>query len=121
MKTWRVVSGIVSIALMFFVVFQSCAAGLSNALEESGEVSGSAGVLLAILMLVGGILSLVLRNKSGKPIISIVIVYVLAALFGYTMAGSFTDLKIWATWCLVCAVIAVISMVKKKEKAPSGE
>ena len=48
MKIWKLVSGILSIVLVLFVLFQSCAAGLGNALEANGEVGGSAGVLLAI-------------------------------------------------------------------------
>ena len=39
MKTWKLVSGIISIVLSVFVVFQSMIAGLANALEESGQVS----------------------------------------------------------------------------------
>jgi hypothetical protein len=43
MKNWKLVSGILSIVLCVFVLFQSCAAGTYNALEANGEVSGSAG------------------------------------------------------------------------------
>ena len=57
MKVWKLVSGILSIVLVGFIIFQSCAAGVSNALEENGEVSGSAGVIVAILILAGGIIS----------------------------------------------------------------
>ena len=38
MKTWKLVSGILSIVLFVLVTFQSCAAGLSNALQENGEI-----------------------------------------------------------------------------------
>ena len=38
MKIWKLVSGILSIVLVLFVLFQSCAAGLGNALEANGEV-----------------------------------------------------------------------------------
>ena len=48
MKTWKLVSGIISIVLSVFVVFQSMIAGLANALEESGQVSGSAGLVVSI-------------------------------------------------------------------------
>ena len=65
MKTWKLVSGILSIVLFFMVAFQSCAAGLGNALAENGEVSGSAGIIVAIMLLVGGIVSIVTRN-GGK-------------------------------------------------------
>ena len=37
MKTWKLVSGIISIVLFFLVAFQSCAAGAANMLEENGE------------------------------------------------------------------------------------
>ena len=40
--------GIISIVLFFVVGFQSCAAGLGNALSNNGEVSGSAGIILGI-------------------------------------------------------------------------
>lgn len=48
MKTWKLVSGIISIILSVFVVFQSMMAGLANALEESGQSSGSAGLIVSI-------------------------------------------------------------------------
>lgn len=50
MKTWKLVSGILSIILSVFVAFQSGMAGLGNALADNNEVSGSAGLLVAILM-----------------------------------------------------------------------
>ena len=65
MKIWKLVSGILNIVLSVFVMFQSCAAGISNALEESEEVSGSAGMVVAIMLLAGGIVSIATR-KSGK-------------------------------------------------------
>ena len=68
MKTWKLVSGILSIVLCLFVLLQSCAAGTVNALEESGEVSGSAGLIVSIMMLAGGIVSIVTRKgtKGGN-------------------------------------------------------
>ena len=66
MKTWKLVSGILSIILFALVAFQSCAAGMSNALEENGEVSGSAGIIVAVLLLTGGIVSVATRKSSGK-------------------------------------------------------
>ena len=62
MKVWKLVSGILSIILFVFVSFQSCAAGVSNALEANGEASGSAGIIVAILMLAGGIVSIATRK-----------------------------------------------------------
>lgn len=114
MKTWKLVSGILSIVLFFMVAFQSCAAGLGNALAENGEVSGSAGIIVAIMLLVGGIVSIVTRNGGKGGNIAIIVLYGIGVLFGYTLAGSFADLTIWATWCLICVILAIVSLVKHK-------
>ena len=79
MKTWKLVSGIISIVLSVFVVFQSMMAGLANALEESGQSSGSAGLVVAICMLCGGIVSIVSRKNNSKGTnIALIILFGLA-------------------------------------------
>ena len=66
MKTWKLVSGVLSIILFFIVALQSCAAGMVNAMEANGGSSGSAGILVGILMLAGGIVSIASRNAIGN-------------------------------------------------------
>ncbi len=115
MKTWKLVSGILSIILFIFVSFQSCAAGVSNTLSDNGEVGGSAGIIVAIMLLAGGIVSIATRNSSkGKGgNIALIVLFGIGTLLGFTMAGSYSDLYIWATWCLINVVLAVIDLVKK--------
>lgn len=121
MKTWKLVSGILSIILFVFVTFQSCAAGIGNALQDNGEASGSAGVIVAIMLLAGGIVSIATRNAKGKGgNIALIILFGLGAIIGFAMAGSYTDLNIWAGWCLICAVLAVVAIVKAP-KIEQGE
>lgn len=115
MKNWKLVSGILSIIMFFMVAFQSCAAGISNTLGETGEVSGSAGIIVAIMLLAGGIVSIVTRKGSKGGNIAIIVLFGIGALFGYALAGSFSDLNIWATWCLVNVILAIVSLVKSKK------
>lgn len=116
MKTWKLISGILSIVLAAFVLFQSMAVGLGNSLSENGETSGSAGFLVAILLIAAGITAIVVRKSVKKGAhIALVIMYGLAAITGFTMAGSYEDLKIWATWCLICAILAVVAIFKSKK------
>lgn len=116
MKTWKLISGILSIVLAAFVLFQSMAVGLGNSLSENGETSGSAGFLVAILLIAAGITAIVVRKSVRKGAhIALVIMYGLAAITGFTMAGSYEDLKIWATWCLICAILAVVAIFKSKK------
>ena len=86
MKTWKLVSGIISIVLFAFVMFQSCAAGISN--------------------------SIATRNGSKGGNIALIVLFALGALCGFTMAGSYADLNVWAAWCLICAVFAAVSLKK---------
>ena len=116
MKTWKLVSGILSIILSVFVIFQSMAAGLANTLSDNGEVSGSAGLIVAIMLLAGGIVSIIAR-KGGKGInVAVVVLYAIGAFFGFTLAGSYSDLYIWSFWCLICAVLALVSHLKKAKE-----
>ena len=116
MKTWKLVSGILSIILFIFVAFQSCAAGLVNTIGETGEISGSGGIVLAILMLAGGIVSIATRNGSAGGNIALIILFGVAAIIGFATAGNFADLNIWAAWCVINAVLAIIALVKGKKK-----
>ena len=114
MKTWKLVSGILSIILFVFVAFQSCAAGVGNALAENGESGGSAGITVAVLLLAGGIVSICAR-KGGRGLnIALIVIFGIGAVVGFTMAGSFADLNMWAGWCLINVVLAVVSIVKQK-------
>ena len=114
-KTWKLVSGILSIVLFVFVTFQSCAAGIVNTVEENGEVGGSAGVIVAIMLLAGGIVSIATRKGGKGGNIAIIVLFGIGALCGFTMAGSYGDLYIWSAWCLICVILAIIALIKSKK------
>lgn len=117
MKTWKLVSGILSIILFVVVSFQSCAVGISNTLEENGGTSGSVGIIVAILMLSGGIVSIASRKsikKGGN--IALVILFGLAALMGLSGNENYSDLVIWSVWCLINAILAIVALLISKKK-----
>lgn len=116
MKTWKLVSGILSIILFAIVSMQSCAVGIGNTLAENGEVGGSGGIILAILMLAGGIVSIATRKSTGKGSnIALIVLFGLASFLGFATAGSYSDLKIWSGWCLICTALAIIAIIKKEK------
>lgn len=115
LATWKMVSGILSMVLFLLVSFQSCAAGAYNTLLNNGESSGSGGIILAILMLAGGITSVATRKNIGNGgNITLIILFGLASLVGFATAGSYKDLNVWAFWCLINAALAIVAMVKNK-------
>ena len=124
MKIWKLVSGILSIVLSVLVFMQSGLAGLSNTLEDNGEIGGSAGVIVAILMLTVGILSIVVRkSKSKGGNIAIIILSGIATFMGFAGAGSYSDLKVWSGWCLILLVMAVIALItgRKAKEEPNKD
>lgn len=115
MKTSRLVIGIISIVLSLIVTFQSCAAGIGNSLAENKEVSGSAGLFLAICMLVAGIVGIAARKSKGGTITAGCF-YIVGGIIGLANAGSYSDLKIWAVLSFIFAVVFILTAIKQKEK-----
>lgn len=107
------VIGIISIILFVLVSFQSCAAGLGNALNNSKEVSGSAGIMLAICMLIAGIISLISKKSKGMTITAIVF-YLIGGIIGLANVGSFKDLQIWSILNIVFAALFIFHIIKYK-------
>lgn len=113
MKTWKLVAGILSIILFAVVTMQSCAVGVVNTLEDNGGNSGSLGIVVAILLLTGGIVSIAIRNsvkKGGN--IALVILYGIASIIGFTGYGNYGDLLLWSVWCMINMILALVSIVK---------
>ena len=63
MKTWRLISGILSIVLSLVILLQSCAVGMLEAMGADGSDSAS-GLLVALLLIAAGIVAIVTRNGS---------------------------------------------------------
>ena len=108
--------------MRLFVLFQSCAAGIGNAIAENGETRGSSGLVVAILMLVAGIVGLCTRKSRGGGITTGVF-YAVAGLVGISNYGSYSDLMIWAILCFVFAAVFIIGSItmKTQNKAVENE
>lgn len=122
MKVWKLVSGILSIILSVFVVFQSLLVGVLQAFTISKEMGGIAGIVVAVILLTGGIVSIVMREGSNGADIALILLFSIGGVIGLLFANEkFKDLYIWAYWCLLCAGGAGDSMIyraigKRKEK-----
>lgn len=117
MKIWKMVSGIISMVLFLLVSLQSCAVGLYNTLEDNSEFGGSGGILLAIFMLTAGIVSLATHKQDGiGGDIAVLSLMFIAAFFGVSLAGGYSDLYVWSCWCILCGVLALVFIIIKSTK-----
>ena len=113
MKTWKLVSGIISMVISLVVTFQSCAVGVLEAMGAEGSDSAS-GIIVAILLIAGGVVSVAMRKGGKGGDIAIISIYGIAAVIGFT-AEIYTDLIVWAAWCCICVLLAVVSLVEGAE------
>lgn len=113
----RLVIGILSILLSLFILFQSCAAGLGNALEENGASSGSMGTFTAIFIMAAGITAICTRNtvKKAGPVAA-AILYFIAGAFTIGQGSTFGDLPIWGGISAVMGVFFIICAFMKKKQ-----
>lgn len=113
----RLVLGIISILLFIAISFQSCFAGLGNALKDNNATSGSAGVFLAIMLLIAGIISVCTRNVRAKfGIISPTIFYWLGALITVGQGDTYGDLPIWGGLSFIFGLVFIIAAIKTKKR-----
>ena len=122
MRTAKLVIGIISMVLFGFIVFQSCATGVVNVVEGNNDASGSAGMFLALGMLIAGIVGVAtLKSKVGGMTAGAF--YTIAALIGFANLGTFSDLIVWSTLSLVFGAVFIIGSIRMKpvENNPSPE
>lgn len=118
MKTTKLVVGILMIVLSAFIVFQSTAAGLGDALENNHGTSGSGGILVAILYLVAGIVYLATKSKSslGGDVANLILLLI-AWIIGVSNAGTYSDLVIWSWLAFIIGVGFFIWHLLKNKKS----
>ena len=118
MRVWKLVAGILSILISVFIGIQSMAAGAVNALEGNGGTSGTVGLICGILILVGGILSLVTsKSKGNGGNIALLIIFGLAGGIGIAGHGNYKDLIIWSIWAFINAIMAYIACFVGRKRA----
>jgi len=67
LKNARLIIGIVSFILFFIILFQSCAAGFVNSVNASSDAGGSAGLVVAFMVVIAGIIAIVCAKTQRAP------------------------------------------------------
>lgn len=114
LRIWKIVSGILSIILCFVVSYQTVFVQIGVAIFGMGWSSMFAGSFVSIMLLVGGIVSLVTNKGSNGGDIALVVIFLLAAVIGFLFAGAYGDLILWSIWCLICMFVALFSFALRQ-------
>ena len=114
--TAKLILGIISMVLFVLVAFQSCAAGLGNALSNNGEASGSFGFLVALNLLITGIIAVAARKSVKKlPWIIAAVLLWLNYFYAKIFGGSYKDLVVWGFLSFALGVFYLFSAVRTKK------
>lgn len=115
MKGARTALSIIGMVLFVVISFQSCIVGIGDTILENGETGGAGGIVLSFLMLFASIVGVCVRkSKTGSFVAGVI--YLLSALAGYVTTGSFSDLKIWATFSLIFGLVFILTSIFQKQK-----
>lgn len=114
LRTTKLVVGIIMLVLSLFIIFQSSAAGVADAVDaamggSNKTASGTAGILVALMYIASGIVMIATHNKDGMGgDIADLIMLALAWLVGICNVGRYSDLAIWSWLALIIGVGAFV-------------
>jgi len=117
----RLIIGIISIVLFILILFQSCAAGMSNALQDNNATSGTSGFVLAIMMLIAGIVGIATRNSTSN--ITTMVpggFYWFGSLLTIGTGATYGDLPIWGGLSFIFGLVFIVAGIKTKKMNKSG-
>ena len=102
--------------LFVMISFQSCAAGLGNAIDNNNSLSGIAGFCLAICMMIAGIIAICTRKSVNKiPTVLPALFYWFGSLLTIGSGDTYGDLPIWGTLSFIFGLVFVVACYKQKK------
>ena len=113
MKVARLIIGIISLILTVIIGFQSCAAGVLNAMQENGQSSGTMGFFTGFFIMIAGIIAICARNSKPGGFVAGGF-YIFAFLIGIAGFGNYGDLAVWSVVSFMFGVFFIISSALMK-------
>ena len=105
----RTIIGILSLVAFIFVMFQSCAANVVNAMEaNTADTSAGGGTLLAFILLIAGITTALGRDNAKATLVA-AIMYGVGAIIGFASLGTYSDLVFWSIIAVLFGALDVYS------------
>lgn len=110
----RTIVGILSLVAFIFVMFQSCAANVVNAMEaNTADTSAGGGTLLAFILLIAGITTALGRDNAKATLVA-AIMYGVGAIIGFASLGTYSDLVFWSIIAVLFGALDVYSWWRRR-------
>ena len=110
----RTIIGILSLVAFIFVMFQSCAANVVNAMEaNTTDASAGGGTLLAFILLIAGITTALGRDNAKATLVA-AIMYGVGAIIGFASLGTYGDLVFWSIIAVLFGALDVYSWWRRR-------
>lgn len=119
MRVIKTIFGILSLVFVILVWFQSCTVGVMNTLSESSNDAGTAGTVVGLALLIGGICGLVTRDSKIGGIITSLFYFFGALLGSSANMGDFKDLQVWTCFSAICGIVFLLGAFTIKSKKKS--
>ena len=116
---WKLFSGIASILIFVYMLYQSALAAVFELIgsifeAEVSATDAAAGFIVAALVLAGGIVSIAVRYDGKLENAVLLLLYAPAAMLGFANVSYYEDLYVWSSWCVICAIMALIALITSK-------
>lgn len=111
----RLVISIMALVLSMVVLFQACAAGTYNVLSESDDLGGTAGFIVALLVIAAGVVGIATRRSEGnKGMLVTAVLFLFAALIGFMNSAVFQDLMVWGILFTLFGLFFILCFMKSR-------
>jgi len=119
-KVWKILSGIISCMVAIVAAIQAFTMDIIHILSEYADPCGIFGIILAVLLLAGGIISITTCKAEGSGgNVALILIFTTAFVIGLFKMTDYPDLIIWAWWGFVCVIVATANQTYRSryEKA----
>lgn len=111
MKTWRLVSGIISCTFALYVLWMVSQLSKLLAMTHTQDTGVLGGLIVAGLLIATGAISIANRAGGKGSNIALLVLFAAAVFVSFTTSEIFQNLKLAGIWAGACGVVAIINFV----------
>lgn len=109
MKTWNLTTGIVSLLLAAYTLFRGYLLNVAHHWGKDGNMVGGYAFMMGILLLIGGIVSIVTRNRNKTGSVVMALVFGIGGVLGLLASKMTNGFTTTYALSVIFCIVAIIS------------